>query len=271
MRLKDKVAIITGTGTGIGKYIAELFAKEGAKVVAASRREINGQPVVDGIVSSGGKAIFVKCDVSVEEDVKRVVKKAVETYGRIDILVNNAGVNFVKNFEDILPEDWDRVINTDLRGTYLFCRHCIIEMLKTGGGSIVNMATVHTHASLTGAAPYDAAKWGMIGLTKALSVEFAARNIRVNALSPGLIHTQIWDDIMNAAPSKEESIAYWKANIPMGRVGTPEEIAKATLFLASDDASYITGANLFADGGMTSLLVSREPYESKNLEGAERK
>ena len=270
MRLKDKVAIVTGTGAGIGKCIAEVFAKEGAKVVAASRRETNGQPVVDAIVADGGDAIFVKCDVSVEEDVKKTVARAIETYGRIDILVNNAGVNFVKNFEDVEPEDWDRVVNTDLRGTYMFCRYCILEMLKSGGGSIVNMATVHTQASLTGAAPYDAAKWGIIGLTKALAVEFAARNIRVNALSPGLIHTQIWDDIMDAAPSHEEAIAYWKANIPMGRVGTIEEMAKATVFLASDDASYITGSNLLADGGMTSLLVSREPYESRSLEGTER-
>ena len=269
MRLKDKVAIITGSGAGIGKSICEIFAKEGAKVVGASRRETNGQPVIDAIVADGSKAMFVKCDVSVEADVQRTVEKTIETYGKVDILVNNAGVNFVKNFEDVEPEDWDRVINTDLRGTYLFCRACIREMLKTGGGSIINMATVHTHASLTGAAPYDAAKWGMIGLTKALGVEFATRNIRVNALSPGLIHTQIWDDIMDAAPSHETAIAYWKANIPMGRVGTPEEIAKTAVFLASDDASYITGANLFADGGMTSLLVSREPYDSTSLEGHE--
>ena len=270
MKLKDKVAIVTGTGAGIGKSVAEIFAKEGAKVVAASRRESNGQPVVDAIVADGGNAIFIKCDVSVEEDVKKVVTKAIETYGRIDILVNNAGVNFVKNFEDVEPADWDKVINTDLRGTYMFSRLCIIEMLKTGGGSIVNMATVHTAASLTGAAPYDTAKWGMVGLTKALAVEFAARNIRVNALSPGLIHTQIWDDILDAAPSHEEAIKYWNANIPMGRVGTPVEIAKVTVFLASDDASYITGANLFADGGMTSLLVSKEPYESTSIEGTER-
>jgi len=270
MRLKDKVAIVTGTGAGIGKAVAEMFAQEGARVVAASRREINGRPVVEGIVAKGGDAVFVRCDVSVEEDVRRTVAIAVETYGRVDVLVNNAGVNFVKNFEDVEAEDWDRVVNTDLRGTYLFCRYCILEMLKTGGGSIVNMATVHTHASLTGAAPYDAAKWGMIGLTKALAVEFATRNIRVNALSPGLINTQIWDDIMNVAPSREACIDYWKANIPMGRVGTVEEIARATVFLASDDASYITGANLFADGGMTSLLVSREPFESQSLEGGKR-
>jgi NAD(P)-dependent dehydrogenase (short-subunit alcohol dehydrogenase family) len=270
MRLEGKVAVVTGTGAGIGKAIVQVFAAEGAQVVAASRRAVNGQPVVDAIVESGGDAIFVRCDISVEGDVEELFAHAVATYGRVDILVNNAGVNFVKDFEAVEPQDWDRVINTDLRGTYLCSRLAILEMLKTGGGSIVNIATVHTLACMPGAAPYDAAKWGMVGLTKALATEFAARSIRVNALSPGLIDTQIWDDIKAAAPTPEVAVEYWKTNIPMGRVGTGEEIARAALFLASDDASYITGANLLADGGMTSLLVSREPYASTSLEGGER-
>lgn len=262
--------MITGTGAGIGKSIAEVFAKEGAKVVAASRRSVNGQPVVDQIVKAGGQAIFVECDVSVESDVRRLFAQAIETYGRIDILVNNAGVNFVKPFEDVEPEDWDRVVNTDMRGTYLCSRRAILEMLKQGGGSIVNITTVHTLACMPGASAYDAAKWGVVGLTKSLAVEFAARNIRVNALSPGLIDTQIWSDIMAAAPSPETAIEYWKTNIPIGRVGKSEEIAQAAVFLASDDASYVTGANLLIDGGMTSLLVSKEPYESRVLEGGVR-
>ncbi len=270
MRLKDKVAVVTGTGAGIGKVIAEVFAREGARVVASSRRSENGQPVVDGIVKEGGDAFFVKCDVSKEEDVTAMFKAALAKYGRIDILVNNAGVNFVSPFEQVEPVDWDRVINTDLRGTYLCSRAAILEMLKTGGGSIVNIATVHTYACLPGAAPYDAAKWGVIGLTKSLAVEFASRNIRVNALSPGLINTQIWEDIQAAAPSKEECLAYWRTQIPMGRVGTCEEQAYAAVFLASDEAAYITGSNLYADGGMTSQLISKEPYASRALEGTER-
>lgn len=270
MRLQGKVAIVTGTGAGIGKGIAEVFAREGASVVAASRRSVNGQPVVDQIVADGGEAVFVRCDVSVEEDVKALIRRAIELYGRIDILVNNAGVNFVKSFEQVEPEDWDRVLNTDLRGTYLCSRLALLEMLKTGGGSIVNIATVHTLACLPGAAPYDAAKWGMVGFTKSLAVEFAARNIRVNALSPGLIATQIWEDIKAAAPSPQAAIDYWKTNIPAGRLGTCEEIAYAAVFLASDEASYVTGANLVVDGGMTSLLVSKEPYQSVPSEGRER-
>lgn len=270
MRLKDKVAVITGAGAGIGKSIAEIFAKEGANVVVSTRRASNGQPVADEIVKNGGKSIFVKCDVSIEEEVKTLIEKTIETYGRIDILVNNAGVNFVKPFEELKPEDWDRVMGTDLRGTFLCSWHSIHHMLKQGKGNIINITTVHTLACLPGAAPYDAAKWAVVGLTKSMAVEFASRNIRVNALSPGLIDTQIWDDIKAAAPDLDECLKYWNSNIPAGRVGKPEEIAYTAVFLASDEASYITGANLLADGGMTSQLISMEPFESKSLEGGTR-
>lgn len=267
MRLKDKVAVITGTGSGIGKTIAELFAAEGASVVCASRRAENGEPVVAEILDRGNSAKFVLCDVRNEADVERLFGIVDKEFGRVDILVNNAGVNFAKPFEETEPHEWDHVINTDLRGAFLCTRLAVKSMLKSGNGSIVNITSVHTVASLPGAAPYDAAKWGMVGFTKALAVEYASRHIRVNALSPGLINTQIWTDIQNAAPDLEQCSAYWKANIPAGRVGTSEEISQAALFLASDDASYITGANLLADGGMTSQLVSLAPYDSKSLEG----
>ena len=270
MRLKDKVAIVTGSGAGIGKSIAEVFAAEGARVAAVSRRSVNGQPVVDGIRKRGGDAVFIQCDVSAEADVQRMIDSTLEAYGRIDVLVNNAGVNFVKPFDQTEPADWDRVVNTDLRGTYLCSRLAILEMLKSGGGSIINIATVHTLACLPGAAPYDAAKWGMVGLTKSLAVEYADRHIRVNALSPGLIDTQIWYDLKKAAPDVDQCLNYWKANIPMGRVGRPEEIAYAAVFLASDEASYITGSNLLVDGGMTSQLISRQPFEAEAVDGEER-
>jgi len=271
VRLKDKVAIVTGSGAGIGKSIADVFAKEGAKVVGASRRGANGQPVIDAIVADGGDAIFVKCDVSVENDVKRMIDTTIERYGRIDALVNNAGVNFVKPFEQMETADWDRIIDTDLRGTYLCSRYAIDHMLKAKRGSIINIGTVHTMQCLPAAAPYDAAKWAVVGLTKSMAVEFASRNIRVNTLSPGLIDTQIWTDIKNAAPDLDKCLAYWRSNIPMGRVGTPEEVAYTAVFLASDEASYITGANFLVDGGMTSQLISTEPYKSTSLEGSERK
>lgn len=266
MDLKDKVAIVTGSGSGIGKCIAEVFAREGAKVVGASLEGEEGQAVIDGIVDGGGDATFVKCDISAEDEVKAMIGATVEKYGRIDVLVNNAGVNFAKDFEKTESTDWDRVLGTDLRGTYLCCRLAIIEMLKTGGGAIINMSSVHSIAGMPGAGPYDAAKWGMVGLTKALAVEYGNRGIRVNALSPGLIDTQIWKDILDAASNVEECLKFWKSNIPMGRVGTTEEVANVAVFLASDKASYITGSNILADGGMTSQLISRPQFESEAIE-----
>jgi NAD(P)-dependent dehydrogenase (short-subunit alcohol dehydrogenase family) len=270
MRLKDKVAIVTGTRTGIGKAIALRFAREGAKVVTCIRQGKGGEDTANEIKAAGGEALFVQCDVSIEADVIGAVNKTVEKYGCLDIIVNNAGVNFVKSFVDTETADWDRVINTDLRGTYFFCRYGIKEMLKTGGGSIINITSVHTLAGLPEAAPYDAAKWGTVGMTKSLAVEFASRNIRVNALSPGLIDTQIWQDLMNAAADKEECKRYWASNIPAGRPGTSDEIASAAVFLASDEASYCTGANILIDGGMTAQLVSRAGFESKAVEGGTR-
>ena len=263
MRLKDKVAIVTGASSGIGIGIAEVFAEEGAQVVCVARREKEGSEVAAKISDLGGKAVFIACDVSSEEQVNRMVDETLRQFGRIDTLVNNAGVNFVKPFEQVTADDWDRVLGVDLRGTFLCTRACIGPMLRQESGSVVNIATVHTLACLPGAAPYDAAKWGMVGLTKSLAVEYAPRGIRFNCLSPGLIDTQIWQDIQNGAEDLDACLAHWRANIPAGRVGTVREMGQAAAFLASDDASYITGANLLADGGMTSLLVSKEMYKSK--------
>ena len=172
-RLKDKVCIVTGSGNGIGRSIAELFAREGGRVVCSSRREVNGKPVSDALNAEGCDTIFVKCDISKDEDVKALFDATLEKYGRIDVLVNNAGVNFVKPFLEVEAEDWDRVINTDLRGTFLCTSRAVKEMIKTGGGSIINITSVHTLQCLDGAAPYDAAKWGVVGLTKSVAVELA--------------------------------------------------------------------------------------------------
>jgi NAD(P)-dependent dehydrogenase (short-subunit alcohol dehydrogenase family) len=263
MRLMDKVAIVTGASSGIGIGIAQVFAEEGANVVCVARRVEEGEAVVKSICDRGGKAVFMPADVAQESQVDAVVRRTLELYGRIDVLVNNAGVNFVKAFEQLTSADWDRVIGVDLRGTFLFTRACIDAFLAQKSGSVVNIATVHTLACLPGAAPYDAAKWGMVGLTKSLAVEFASRGVRFNCLSPGLIDTQIWNDIQAGAEDLDACLEHWRANIPMGRVGTIREIANAALFLASDEASYITGSNLLADGGMTSQLVSKELYRSK--------
>lgn len=266
MLLKDRVTIITGTSSGIGIEIAEVFAEEGAKVVCVARREKQGQAVAASIRAKGGDAIFVQCDISQPDQVDVIVKAALDKYGRIDALVNNAGVNIVKPFEEITPEDWDRVIGVDLRGTFLCTRACINQFLKQKSGNVLNIGTVHSSACLPGASPYDTAKWGMVGLTKSLAVEFAARNIRFNCLSPGLIDTQIWDDIQDVAEDLDACHKHWWANIPMARVGTCREMADIAVFLVSDKASYITGTNIFADGGMTSLLISKESYKSKAIE-----
>jgi NAD(P)-dependent dehydrogenase (short-subunit alcohol dehydrogenase family) len=267
-RLVNKVAIITGTGSGIGKGIAEVFAlEEGAAVIAAEVNEQSGRAVQDELRRAGGQALFIPCDVSNEQQVKAMIDQTIRTFGRIDALVNNAGVNFAKPFHELTAEDWDRVIGVDLRGVFLCTRACLDCFLKQGGGSVLNIASVHTLAALPGAAPYDAAKCAVVGMTKSLAVEYAAQNIRFNCLSPGLIGTQIWQDIQSAATDLNACLAHWWSNIPAGRVGTPREMGQIAAFLVSEEASYITGANLVADGGMTSQLISKASYASKPLEG----
>jgi NAD(P)-dependent dehydrogenase (short-subunit alcohol dehydrogenase family) len=263
MKLNDRVAIITGAGSGIGQGIAEVFAEEGATVVIAERHAANGQNVADAICANGGRALSIQCDVAVENDVNRMVEQTVSTCGRVDVLVNNAGINSVRAFEELTAAEWDHVLGVDLRGTFLCTKACIRHFLNQGGGAVVNIASVHTHAAYPGSTAYDAAKWGVVGLTKALAVEYAPRNIRFNCLSPGLIDTQIWQDIQNTAGDLQACLAHWRANIPMGRVGLPHEMGRIAAFLASDEASYITGANLMADGGMTAQLVSKEIHQDR--------
>jgi NAD(P)-dependent dehydrogenase (short-subunit alcohol dehydrogenase family) len=267
MNLKDKVAIVTGSGSGIGKCMAEVFAKEGAKVVGASLEGAAGQAGIDDIVKQGGEATYLQCDISVEDEVEKLVAVTLEKYGRIDVLVNNAAGNVTKAFEETEATDWDWVVDTNLRGVYLCARRVVIEMLKSGGGAIVNIASVHSIAGQPGNGPYDAAKWGVVGLTKTLAVEFGTRGIRANALSPGLIDTpSVCAGLIAGGVDAETCLNSWKSNIPMGRIGKPEEIANAAVFLASDKASYITGSNILVDGGMTSQLISRPQFESAAIE-----
>jgi glucose 1-dehydrogenase len=264
MKLKGKVVIVTGASKGLGVAMAKLCAAEGAKVVCAARNIEQTEAVAAAIRAAGGEAIAVRCDVSNLDSLENLVAETLKTFGRIDGLINNAGVNYVAPFVEVTLADWNHVIGTDLTGSFFLSQYCARQMLKQGGGgSIVQIASVHTQASLAGASPYDAAKHGMVGFSKAAAVELAPHGIRVNVLSPGLCRTEIWKDIAAAAPSEQECIDYWNANIPAGKLIEPEEIARCCVFLLSDDASCITGANLVADHGMTSLLVSREPYASR--------
>jgi len=266
MLLSRKVVIVTGAGGGLGEGIARVCYREGARVMIADLREDAAKRVAQSL---GRRATAIYCDVGQDSDLRRLVEATVEKFGRIDGLVNNAGLNFVKPFLETTPDDWEAVTRVDLRGvfflTQMVCR--IMLKQKPGGGSIVNIASVHTSATLPGAGPYAAAKWGVVGMGKSIGVELATKKIRVNALSPGLVNTQIWLDIQKAAPDAELCRTYWNSNIPIGRVIEPAEIGELAAFLLSDRAASITGANILADGGMTSQLISREPYQSKPIEG----
>lgn len=266
MLLKDKIIIVTGAGGGLGESMARVCHREGAKVILA---DLDGGTAEKAARSLGDGATGLACDVRQEADLERLVESAVAFGGRIDGLINNAGVNFAKPFLETTREDWDRVIETDLTAMFFLTQKVCRQMLKQdrSGGSIVNIGSVHTLAALPGAGPYDAAKCGAVGMSKSMAVELAARGIRVNVLSPGLCNTQIWADIMAAAPSEEECAAHWRNQIPLGRVTEPDEIGDAAAFLLSDRARSFVGSNILLDGGMTSQLISREPYEPKAIEG----
>jgi NAD(P)-dependent dehydrogenase (short-subunit alcohol dehydrogenase family) len=270
MKLKNKTVIVTGASKGLGVAMAEICAAEGARVVCAAPSAADLDLVVNRISKNGGTAHRVVCDVSKLEDLRRLVDETVAVYGTIDGLINNAGINFVKPFIDVTEAEWDRIMDVDLKGSFFLSQLCARQMLRQNpvGGSIVQIASVHTHASVAGAAPYDAAKHGMVGFSKAAAVELARHRIRVNLVSPGLCRTEIWKDIVASAPSEKECLDHWNANIPGERLVEGSEIARCCVFLLSDDSSAVTGANLMADLGMTSLLVSAEPYQSRPIIGS---
>ena len=246
MLLTNRTILITGAARGIGAAIAEVCLREGALVYCADREYHEPR-------QAGERWWEIPCDVSRDEDLQRCIAAV----PRLDGLVNNAGVNFLKPFLETTMEDYDRVLNIDLRAVFRLSQLAVQAMPV--GGSIVNISSVHSIAGIPGAAPYDAAKAGVIGLTKSLAVELAPMKIRVNAISPGLIETQIWRDVLATIPDPKQYLDYWYSNIPQARLIQPTEIAELTAFLLSDRASCITGANITADAGMTAQLVSREP------------
>jgi NAD(P)-dependent dehydrogenase (short-subunit alcohol dehydrogenase family) len=250
MRLKDKVAIITGGGSGIGRASAELFAREGAKVVVADFNEKAGQEAVAAIRQAGGEAIFVPVDVSDSAQVQRLVDTTLQAYGGIDILVNNAGILLFGTALDTSLQDWERVIAINLTGTFLVSKAVLPHMIARGGGSIVNLtSSTGAHDAAANTVAYVTSKGGVALLTRAMAIDHAKHNVRVNAVAPGPTDTPMLRDAMSP-----EQLDAFAATFPMGRLGRPEELARAILFLASDEASFVTGAILAVDGGQTAQV-----------------
>ena len=253
MRLKDKVSLITGAASGIGKATALVFAREGAKVMCADINAEGAEAVARQIADTGGEAESIKVDVAVEAEVKEMVAQTVARWGRLDVLYNNAGIGYGMPVTQVSEEDWDRLMDINLKGVFLGCKHAIPEMLKNGGGSIVSTAS---DAGLVGTAmlsAYCASKGGVVLFTKSLAVEWGAMSIRVNCVCPGVIRTPILDPFIATAQATgtppEEVWARMARVHPVGRVGEPEEVGRAVAFLASDEASFITGVALPVDGG----------------------
>ena len=251
MRLDGKVTIITGGGSGMGKTAAELFAKEGARVVVADYSEAAGQGVVAAVQAAGGQATFVKADVSNEDDARGMVQHAVATYGRVDALYNNAGIMPEADHSviDTDVDTWDKVMAVNVRGVFLGCKYAIPQMLEQGSGSIINIASFV--AILGCSVPqdaYTASKGAVLALTRSLAVQFAGRGVRTNAISPGPIETPLLMDWL----LKDEAAKQLRLNRnPSGRFGKPEEIVNVGIYLASDESRWTNGANFVIDGGIS--------------------
>lgn len=245
MDLKEKVAIITGAGSGIGRATALLFAKEGAKVVVADWIEEGGKETVEQIKEQKGEAIFVKTDVSKAEDIDKMVKTCLDNFGRIDILVNNAGIYRAYNLHEMSEQDWDKIIDVNLKSVFLGSKRVIPEMLKQGRGKIISTASIAGLVGFAQSGAYCASKGGIINLTREMALEYAPKGINVNCVAPGLIKTAMTKDMLDDPATKE----FLESSTPYPRLGEPEDIANAFLYLASDKSDFVNGEVLVVDGG----------------------
>ncbi|TGK29509.1 glucose 1-dehydrogenase [Leptospira gomenensis] len=248
--MKGKVAMVTGGSTGIGKAVVREFVSKGVRVVFCGRRSEEGKKTEEEIRSSGGETVFVNCDVTDSSQVKKVVETALEKFGRLDFGVNNAGM-MGGNFPiHEYPEDvWQKVVDVNLKGAWLSMKYQIPEMIQAGGGAIVNVSSISGINGMVGINPYSAAKHGIVGLTKSAALEYAKKNIRVNAICPGAVRTDILEELFHLAKDPEDAEKQLVKQHPMHRIATPEEVAKTAVWLCGEDSTFITGTALPIDGG----------------------
>lgn len=250
-KFDTRVALVTGGGSGIGRASAVAFAREDAKLIVADVDEDGGQETVRMIEAAGGTALFVRADVSQATEVTALVEQAVTTYGRLDCALNNAGIQGdIRQTAECSQENWDRIIATNLTGVWLCMKHEIPHMLNQGGGTIVNTASNFGLVGSNGMPAYSASKHGVLGLTKTAALEYAKSGIRINAVCPGPVQTPLVDKVLAAQPELgDQIIKAIEAREPVGRMGRPEEIAEAVVWLCSDAASFVTGTAMSVDGG----------------------
>lgn len=253
-RVAGKVALVSGAGSGIGRAAAQLFAEEGAAVAVLDLCRDAAEETVASIRSAGGCATALRADVAVAGDVAAAVDAAASALGRLDIVYNNAGVDSRGSVTEVAEEDWDRTFAVNVKGTYLLSRAAIPHLVRVGGGSIINQGSVAALVGVANFAAYCAAKGAVVALTRSMAIDLAGDRIRVNAVCPGTVHTALIEPLLRARGNGDlaAGLAMTVAKYPIGRLGTPDEIARVALFLASDDSSFVTGATITADGGMTS-------------------
>jgi len=250
-RLSGKVALITGGGTGIGRACALQFSREGARVAVAGRRREPLAAVAAEIQAAGGQALSASCDVAKSDQVERTIREVVAQFGALHVLVNNAGILHVGSVEETSEAEWDRLMDVDLKGVFLVSRAALPELRKSGRGAIVNIGSVLGLVGMKKRAAYAAAKGGVTMLTKAMALDHAQEGIRVNCICPAIVETDLVQTILSQASDREAAVRLRTAQIPLGRMGKPEDVAALAVFLASEESSWLTGAAIALDGGLT--------------------